>query len=159
MAVIYANQSWQDSGININSSANVIVNYVGGLWTSNPNVDHGTVVFMYDANGNPGYIAHQAGYTLLGAHEGCLCGKVANSANENTPVFFVGNNAVIPNTTTGRLYLVINDDLEGIYGAGLADNLGQIIVMASSAEASIREILAEAAKEIKTHTKKAASGR
>jgi hypothetical protein len=44
------------------------------------------------------------------------------------PAFLVGTGAIVPGGQTGRLQLVINDDLDGRYGGGLTDNEGQILV-------------------------------
>ena len=36
--------------------------------------------------------------------------------------------ATVPKGLSGEIQLCINDDLNGIYGAGLQDNLGSIVV-------------------------------
>jgi hypothetical protein len=143
MAVVYANQGWQDSGAEINPGVNLVLNYLSGTWTSNPTAPGGPA--MYGPAGNPNYIAHQYGYVLQGAAEGCLCGKVVNEASgaQNGP-FYVGNSANIPNSVTGRLYLVINDDIDSQWGNGLADNSGFIVMQISSAAGSPAEVLGKA---------------
>jgi len=57
---------------------------------------------------------------------GALVGRVGSG-----PVFLVGDSAKTPSGQSGRLYLCINDDLNHLYGAGLADNSGSITVQIS----------------------------
>ena len=59
---------------------------------------------------------------MPGQNEGALIGKV------NGTVFFIGMGATVPANLQGELQLCINDDLNGIYGAGFADNIGYITV-------------------------------
>ena len=90
---------------------------VSGKWLARP------VGGMVDGNGSPGLIA-KAGYTLPGANEGALIGRVGSGG---TP-FLVGDLAAVPPGQTGELQLCINDDLEGRYGIGLGDNQGALTV-------------------------------
>lgn len=122
---IASNIAWQDTGITIsNEMPNVIINYLSGLWTANPHDNGGK---LYDANGNPQFIEAKRGYAMPGKNEGALIAMVG------TTVFLVGNNAKVPTGLTGQLMLCINDDLNGIYGAGLKDNIGSITVSISVA--------------------------
>ncbi len=114
---VQANIKWQDTGVNINPDDVVNVIYTGGKWTANP--DTGFV----DANGNSALIAKE-GYTLPGANEGALCGKIGENGN----IFLIGNAKKIPGGLSGNLFLCINDDLDGRYGRGFSDNEGSITV-------------------------------
>jgi len=58
---------------------------------------------------------------------GALVARVGSNG-----VFLVGDGPTsTPAGQTGRLYLCINDDLNHVYGAGLADNAGSIVVKVS----------------------------
>jgi len=61
---------------------------------------------------------------LPGKYEGALCGKVGESGD----VFLIGNEAQVPGGFSGNLFLCINDDLNGEYGAGFSDNEGSVTV-------------------------------
>ena len=112
---------WQNTGY-VNSGKSYTIEYVSGLWTSNPEINNGN---LYGPSGS-GIVASQPGYALPGVNEGALIGRVGN----NTP-FLIGQKATTPEGQTGPLYLCINDDLDGEYGAGLTDNEGQMIVSIS----------------------------
>lgn len=116
---IEANQSWQDTGIDINSDTQATITYKSGDWTANPQDNGGR---LYNAAGNPTYINAKPGYTMENENEGALIGKVGDH------VFFIGMSGTTPSGYTGKLQLCINDDLNGIYGAGLTDNEGSINV-------------------------------
>jgi len=121
---VFASSSWETIGY-INKGETCTITYRNGFWTSNPNIGDDA---MYDANGSP-VKATQAGYPLVGAPEGALIGKVGNN-----PPFFIGNGP-ITTKETGLLQVVINDDLEGLYGAGLEDNEGTITITAEISKA------------------------
>ncbi len=114
---IPANAKWVDSGMNINTADSVEVRYNGGMWSANPDTG------MNDADGNSTYIAKE-GYTLPGRNEGALCGRIG----ETGEVFWVGNVCQLPQGAAGNLYFCINDDLDGRYGAGFSDNIGEVTV-------------------------------
>jgi len=114
---VQANIKWQDSGITLGEKDTVTVRYNGGLWTANP------ATGFVDANGNSDYIA-KSGYTLPGANEGALCGKIGESGE----VFLIGFKAAVPSGLSGNLYLCINDDLNGEHGHGFSDNEGAVVV-------------------------------
>lgn len=116
---IQANIKWQNTGVNIQPGTPVNIAYQSGLWTANPNDNNGQ---LYNADGNPWFIAGKAGYTMPGQNEGSLIGKVGDT------VFFVGMGATVPSNLQGELQLCINDDLNAIYGVGFADNIGSISV-------------------------------
>lgn len=120
---IQSTQTWQNAGF-VNAGCQYKIDYVSGLWTANPNINNGN---LYDANGSS-VTATQAGYPLIGAAEGALIGQIGNN-----PPFLIGDACVTPAGQTGQLQLVINDDLTGRYGAGLQDNVGQIIVSINAA--------------------------
>jgi hypothetical protein len=115
---------WQSAGY-VNTGKCYRIDYVGGLWTADPNDNGGN---LYGPNGS-GITATQSGYPLVGAAEGALIGRVADN-----PPFLVGLGAVVPHGQTGHLQLVINDDVDGRYGAGLTDNEGQIFVSITEIE-------------------------
>jgi hypothetical protein len=110
-----ARQKWQDTGVKVDPGERVTIVYKSGTWTANPATGY------VNADGNRTYIA-KAGYTLQGAREGALIGKVAEQA------FLVGNSGAVPSGLTGKLYLCINDDLSMRYGDGFSDNRGTITV-------------------------------
>jgi hypothetical protein len=114
---VQANVKWQNTGVMVYPGSNVAISYLGGLWTANPHVGS-----LYNAAGNPYFISALPGYTLPGANEGMLVGRVG------TTVFPIGISASVPPNLTGWLELCINDDLNGIYGAGFTDNIGSITV-------------------------------
>ena len=117
-ATVQSNQAWQDSGITLQPANTASVRYTGGLWTANP------ATGMVNADGNDSFVA-KPGYTLPGAFEGLLCGKIGESGAP----FPIGNNATIPSGQSGNLFLCINDDLNGEYGPGLTDNVGAVNVI------------------------------
>jgi hypothetical protein len=95
------------------------ISYLSGLWTANPNDNNGE---LYNAAGNPTYINAKSGYTMPNENEGALIGKIGQT------VFLIGMGATTPAGLSGNLELCINDDLTGEYGAGLADNIGSIVM-------------------------------
>lgn len=114
---VSAKVKWVDSGFNINAGDKVELRYVGGQWQASP--DSGLV----NASGNSRYIA-KPGYTMSGANEGALCGKIGLDGD----VFLVGKKSDFTASTTGELFFCINDDLNGEYGAGFTDNFGSVYV-------------------------------
>lgn len=104
---------WQDSGAVVEANESVSIVYKGGYWTANP------ATGMVTAYGNSRYRA-KSGYTLPGAFEGALIGRVGGRT------FLVGNGAKVPAGATGKLEFCINDDLRGAYGAGFNDNRGSV---------------------------------
>lgn len=121
---VQSTQPWQSTGVTVAAGQPVTITYLDGLWTSNPNDNNGQ---LFDANGNPAYVANQPGYTMLGQNEGSLIGQVGSN-----PVFYVGDGpTTTPAGQTGLLQLCINDDLQGRYGPGLKDNQGSVTVFIS----------------------------
>lgn len=116
---IIANKKWQSTGIQIIPSTQATISYTDGTWTANPHDNGGQ---CYNAAGNPRFIPAKEGYTMPGADEGALIGKVGET------VFLIGNGATTPAGLSGLLELCINDDLNGTYGAGFTDNEGSINV-------------------------------
>ncbi len=115
---IVSTSPWQNAGY-VNEGEQYQIQYLGGLWTANPNSDNGN---LYDAKGS-GTVVTESGYPLVGADNGALVGKIGNNAP-----FLIGDGATTPEGQTGQLYMTINDDLHGQYGKGLVDNIGQITV-------------------------------
>lgn len=120
LCFVQSKESWQTVGY-VNEGQTYTLKYKGGQWTSNPQLNNGN---LFDANGDPSVQATQAGYPMMGQNEGALVARIGN----NEP-FLIGDGPVTtPVGHTGPLQLVINDDLQGLYGAGLTDNEGQIIL-------------------------------
>ncbi|MQP66057.1 hypothetical protein GE253_11970 [Niveispirillum sp. SYP-B3756] len=121
---VQANVGWQDSGVQVAAGQTVTVTYVSGDWTADPKTNDGNA---YDANGCPGLIVpgSQTAFPMPGVTMGALVGKVGESGT----AFLIGDGPqVMPSGDVGTLYLCINDDLTGAYGAGLADNSGSVTV-------------------------------
>lgn len=116
---VQANIAWQNTGVVVDGNHEVTITYASGLWTANPQDNGGQ---LYNAAGNPNFIPAKPGYTLPGENEGALIGRVGSTE------FLVGMGTTIPKGIAGEIQLCINDDLNGIYGAGLQDNLGAIEV-------------------------------
>lgn len=120
---LQANQAWYDTGVDVASSGKTI-QYLSGTWTADPQTNAGQ---QYDANGCPGLTVTQPAYPLTGVNMGALVARVGSNG-----VFLVGDGpTATPTGQTGRLYLCINDDMNHVYGAGLADNTGSIVVRVS----------------------------
>lgn len=121
---VQANLGWQDSGVLVAAGQTVTVTYVSGDWTADPKTNDGNA---YDANGCPGVVVpgSQTAFPMPGVTMGALVGRVGESG----AAFLIGDGPqVIPSGDIGNLYLCINDDLTGAYGAGLADNSGSVTV-------------------------------
>ncbi len=116
---IEAGLKWQKTGVLVTPDKLVSISSKSGGWTANPATNNGQ---FYGPDGNPSRRAVQAGYTLPGANEGGLIGKVADT------VFWVGSHVTVPTGLGGELELCINDDLGALYGAGFADNKGSLNV-------------------------------
>lgn len=114
---VQANKPWQGTGVQISGPVPRLVRYISGLWCASP--QGGQV----DGKGGSRHI-DWVGYTMPSAAEGALIGRVGN---DGTP-FLVGDLAQIPTDQQGELQLCINDDLTGLYGAGLTDNTGALTV-------------------------------
>ena len=114
---VQANQPWQGTGVQINGPSPRLVRYLSGHWFASP------AGGMVDGNGSAGLTA-KPGYTLPGANEGALIGRISSTGAP----FLIGDLAQIPAGQQGELQLCINDDLEGRYGVGLADNQGALTV-------------------------------
>lgn len=126
-STVQANQTWKNTGISIPENSPITITYLNGAWTANPHDNNGN---LYDANGNPTFIVAKPGYTLPGANEGALIGYVGeNPLSNSASCFLIGDGPyVVSSGTTGTLWLCINDDLNGEYGPGLKDNIGNITV-------------------------------
>ncbi|WP_042722599.1 glycoside hydrolase family 16 protein [Flavobacterium sp. B17] len=124
---VEANQEWQNTGLTVVPGDTISINYQSNLWTADPNTDQGK---LYDAAGFSGIIVDQPGYTLLGANMGALCGFIGEQpvGDGSDNAFLVGDAYNGTSQESGQLWLCINDDLKGLYGAGLRDNIGNVIV-------------------------------
>lgn len=116
---VMANKAWQDTGVIVQPNSRTIVEYLNGRWSVN------SMSGFVDAMGLPIVIAKPR-YALPGSPEGALIGKVGSSK------FLIGKQVIIPEGLHGKLELIINDDIDGLYGMGLADNVGSINVLISS---------------------------
>lgn len=127
MYTVQANQAWQNTGVTIAAGDTLSISYQSGLWTADPQTNGGN---LYDAAGCPGITVTQPGYTLLGVNMGALCAFIGSQpvGNGSDPAFLVGNSYSGTSQSSGNLWLCIDDDLQGLYGAGLADNIGSIMV-------------------------------
>ncbi|HZJ64863.1 MAG TPA: hypothetical protein VFD36_15240 [Kofleriaceae bacterium] len=112
---VAANVLWVDTGLIVDGDLPVSLRATSGSWTANP------ATGMVGPTGHAELIA-KPGYNLPSAPEGLLVGQVGAT------VFAIGDGAVIPSGVTGRLYLSINDDMSGEYGAGFTDNEGAMQV-------------------------------
>lgn len=101
------------------------IRWTAGAWTANPT--GGVPPQWYDANGNPNVKA-KGGYLLYGVNEGGLIACIGNPATQDAK-FFAGNYAIIGDGRhAGQLWVAINDDWDGSFGAGYADNQGEITI-------------------------------
>ncbi|MGC2856351.1 hypothetical protein ACM64Y_12835 [Novispirillum sp. DQ9] len=110
---VAANQAWQTVHPSVEGGCTLQYQY--GAWTTNPRVG------LFHADGNKSHIA-KPGYPLPGAPEGMLVAQVGST------VLGAGLATVIPAGVSGPLALMINDDYRGIYGTGLADNIGSVTI-------------------------------
>jgi hypothetical protein len=111
---VAANVLWMDTGLIVDGDLPVSLRATGS-WTANP------ATGMVGPTGNAELIA-KPGYNLPSAPEGLFVGQAGDT------VFPIGDGAEIPSGVTGRLYLSINDDMSGEYGAGFTDNEGAMQV-------------------------------
>jgi len=116
--VVQSKQVWPSTNYSVKAGDRIVVTWLSGEWSANP-----AWGILVNGNGNPSFPSAKTGYAMPGQPEGALVGKVGNS------VFLVGNTAVVPANLAGTLYLAINDDVNGIYGAGYTDNIGALKVM------------------------------
>lgn len=116
---VAATSPWMETGVETSDNNDIEIIYKTGKWTCNPQIDGG---LLYGPEGSRGYIAKD-GYAAPGQVEGALVGRIEDD------VFFIGElfSANVP--AAGEIELCINDDLEGIYGAGLTDNKGAVEVV------------------------------
>lgn len=119
--VVDAKTVWNDTGIDINGYADV--KYISGTCKVSPYSN------ICTAEGN--HITAKSGYLSKGSPEGCLVGKIGNGE-----AFFIGKESVIKDVF-GRLYLGVNDDVNGKYGAGYTDNEGSFKVKVIKKETKI----------------------
>ena len=118
---VCAAQAWQDTGVTVQPGNPITVSYKSGQWTADPQTNNGN---LYDANGCPGITVTQSGYPVQNVNMGALIGQVGTNAP-----FLIGDGPVTtPAGQSGALKLCINDDLNALYGAGLADNIGSLLV-------------------------------
>lgn len=117
---IQSNRAWQRTGAILSGTQSTVIAYQGGAWSADP--EQGSCT----GAGIAGRLARRF-YTLEGAPEGALIGRVG------AVTFLVGDHGQAPAAIAGELELCINDDLDGHYGRGLADNQGSLTVKVISA--------------------------
>ncbi len=120
---VEANQSWQSTGINIQSDSNVYIEAnrkKSKGWTADPKDNKGK---LYGIAGSPDIKVSpsQPLYPVVNVPLGALVGRV----NGGTP-FLITDGSAISGNLNGVLEFCINDDITGAYGAGLTDNQGSI---------------------------------
>lgn len=127
ICTVQANQAWQNTGLTVTQGNTLSINYQNGLWTADPQTNGGN---LYDAAGCPGITVTQPGYTLLGVNMGALCAFIGSQpvGNGSDAAFFIGDGYSGTSQASGQLWLCIDDDLQGRYGAGLTDNIGNVTV-------------------------------
>ncbi|MET1253570.1 hypothetical protein [Aliikangiella maris] len=113
--------AWQNTGVKVIAGEPVTICYLTGQWNANPGLSHQ----LYGAEGNQKVAATQPGYPLTSVAEGSLIGRIG----ANGQPFYIGSGPTqTPSNEEGNLFLCINDDIHGEYGAGLNDNIGSISV-------------------------------
>ncbi len=113
--LIYANQDWQDTGINVSANDTVSLKYISGTWTINSRADP-----YVNADG----YSRTASYSILpSANLGALIGRVGSGK-----LFVVGSQKDFVPSSTGNIYLRMNDGVCGDCSEPMADNLGQVLV-------------------------------
>jgi hypothetical protein len=117
--VVQAAQDWQNTGVSLHRGNQVTIEYVSGLWTSDPSVS------PFDGKGRPD------GYTCANYEPASQCGEVVPDAVQGSLVGMIGTQTLkIGNTLTftapqdGSLLLRINDGK----GTSLNDNQGSLTV-------------------------------
>jgi hypothetical protein len=115
---VNALEKWQKTGFMVGKDQNVVIKYISGQWTANPQYSG-----LYGPDGLN--ITAKPGYALPGVNEGSLVGRIKDHA------FYIGAELNLPSGLEGELELTINDDLDGRYGAGYPDNQGSLTVLIS----------------------------
>ncbi len=106
-ATIFADRSWQDSGVDIGTGNTVSIKYLEGTWQIDP---------TYQAVDATGYFDQSYDGIVQDATIGALLAHVGNGKP-----FLVGTSISFTATDSGRLYLRVNDGL-------LSDNSGSVKV-------------------------------
>ena len=114
---VKATEIWKDTGIDVAEDEIVTIQYLSGRWKVNPGHRE-----SYDAEGNL-ETDTPYGYVLEHSHDGCLVGKVGDGEP-----FYIGKKQEVPRSS-GRLYLIANDDIKCLYGVGHEDNEGEITIV------------------------------
>lgn len=110
---------WQATGVIVGSADSLQIVALG-KWGIN-NGPSG----QCDADGIASLVAKMY-YTLPNKPEGALIGRIGDN-----PPYLAGNSSYAPKGQTGELHLCINDDLDGKYGLGLKDNVGELKIIAT----------------------------
>lgn len=126
---VNAKVGWQSTGFAVTAGTAFSVTKVLGLWTSNPHINGGN---LFGPAGDAAVIATQPGYPLVGQPEGALVARISNGSGTYGAVFLIGAGGTFTPQQTGTLELCINDDLAGLYGSGLKDNIGAVMVSLAS---------------------------
>jgi len=115
---ILSNQGWQDTGVELKSGENVLIEYISGQVT-----DGATIII--DGSGAD-YICGQAECCepLPAVRRSSLIGRVGRTDDET---FYVGNGVETTINNSGSLFLRLND-----CNSGLTDNTGMFKVRITS---------------------------
>jgi glucose dehydrogenase len=126
VATIETNQVWQKAGLRLQGHG-VLRFRADGQWVFNPR--------LAAVNGDGAQNLSTAGrtaYVFKGrqGREGQLIGRIGSGLP-----FVIGTHGMhkVGPRETGALAMMINDDVDAKYGAGLADNSGQLTVTAELA--------------------------
>ncbi|MDD2967493.1 MAG: hypothetical protein PHN64_08475 [Desulfovibrionaceae bacterium] len=112
---VQAGRAWQNTGACIGAGEKAIIEYQSGTWSISPAIPN------CGASGSSSHIAKN-GYAMPNKPEGGLIGRIGGT------VFWAGKYGETPLGIVGELQLCPNDDLQGVYGAGLKDNSGSVKV-------------------------------
>jgi hypothetical protein len=121
-ATIRARGSWQETGMVVVQGAAALEFRAAGTWVFNPGLA------AVGGDGNCRFSTRKRtmyAYSGPGGCEGQLIGRIGDGRP-----FVVGAHGShsVAAGESGQVYLVINDDLEGLAGKGLTDNSGSLTV-------------------------------
>ncbi len=128
---VSATSGWQNTGISVTSTGATVqtVCAVSGTWTADPETNGGQPYGAAGWTAGPPVPMDRTGFVMPGLPMGGLVGRIGETGQ---PFFIGAGTFIVPPGSQGTLYLVINDDLTGEYGAGLTDNSGSIVVQVAT---------------------------
>ncbi len=113
---VEAKNIWQRTMIKLHKGDAVIIAYMYGKWSVNPNRE------AHDAIGYPNSPVENDSYVMKIHNEGALCGKIGKDGKP----FYIGNTMKVVAENDGELFLIANDDVKSAEGAGYSDNSGAL---------------------------------